>query len=436
MTSKTLAQLIALALLAAAAPLFAESAQSEVDGRWLLSPSTQNWSCFVVAGKQPVTGGTGVGACYAGFREHLGFVKAFPLRQTTATGDRYYFYVQEWGALEGPGSECWGDSILIFDLPYTSGGAQSLMAKGGPIYRGAAQPANSCPENVGGAANPERSHWSFHSVFHDTIFGGGTYMLGQRVRDSGFSEIWLGESKGTPPYFHDRGLHFNWRRLTYTNNLQNSNPWDDLEIYGIYAIPVTGTGIWRGYLYVAHPGGQGASPVIIDWNTLQIRYWSGYDQWTNTPVWTTVRMYDEPITTLPYIRHHGFLTSFTYVRGRYEMWFDQPVPRSGNRPLATCPDDPYLINNARWQGGGQAPYYVVVDSNFNVLTPPRSLTSSLHPIPSDTGFSVGELTRIDTLAGTSIYYGSQDWGVCTLKYLWAGAWSGSGIRYGRVADVP
>src|SRR6185436_9848112 len=139
------------------------------------------------------------------------------------------------GALEGPGSECWGDSILIFELPYTSAGARALNVN--PIYRGAAQPTNSCPETVPDGPdpdtnpdpNPERSHWTFHSVFRDEGFG-STYILGQRVRDLGgrFNEVWLGTNAGTP-----EGLYFNWSRLTYTSR-------SDLSIYGIYAIPDSG----------------------------------------------------------------------------------------------------------------------------------------------------------------------------------------------------
>jgi hypothetical protein len=407
-----------LSLTALPAPLLGESGQNEVSGRWFLNPETQNWSCSVVAGKQPVINvGTGVGHCKAGFRENLGYVRAIPLRQSTAGGDKYYFYVEEWGGVEGPGSECWGDSILIFELPYTADGASGVI---NPIYRGAAQPASSCPETVADGPdsgtdpdpNLERSHWTFHSVFKEPGLS-TTYLLGQRVRfDGRFNEVWLGQAS--------EGLNFIWSRLLHTQR-------SDLSIYGIYAIP-SGGSVWRGYLSFSHPGGWGVTPVIVNRSTQQISYWTG-DQ-----VWTTVPLGGE-ITVLPYVQHHGFVTNYTFVRGRYELWFVNPVAKSGNRPLAVCPDDPYLTNNARW-GNGQQPYYLVVDSNFNVVQPAKNLTSAIHPIPSDNGFSVGEVTRTDTLAGPYIYYGSQDWGVCNIKYLWPGEWSGSGIRVGRVADFP
>lgn len=434
---------LAGALLGPAAAL-AESGQVENAGRWFLNPSTQNWSCSVAPGNQPIGAGTGVGQCKANANdlETLGFIKAVPLPQSTPSGQKLYFYVQEWGALQGPGSECWGDSILIFEVPNTADGARALNVN--PIYRGAAQPANSCNGTVPDGPdadtapdpNPERSHWSFHSVFHDANFG-GTYILGQRVRDNGstevFNEIWVGESLPTPPLGGDEGLKFTWSRLTYENRT-------DVDIYGVYAVN-TGNLVWKGYLYWQDKGGGGfgATPFVIDWAAWQIRYWKGNN------VWSTIPMYGQMVDK-PYFQHIGFPTGFHAARGRYELWFHDYTARSGVRPMATCPDDPYLTNmtlpgggGARWSVGDSASYVVVDINTFASLSPAnprRQLSSTMHPLPSDSGFSVGDIQRVDTPAGWSVYYGSQDYALCNIKYLWGGHWSGSGIRYGRVADVP
>jgi hypothetical protein len=43
--------------------------------------------------------------------------------QVTGGVQKYFFYVQQWGSPEGPGSERWGDSTLLFELPYSVAGA-------------------------------------------------------------------------------------------------------------------------------------------------------------------------------------------------------------------------------------------------------------------------------------------------------------------------
>lgn len=67
----------------------------------------------------------------------------------------------------------------------------------------------------------------------------------------------------------------------------------------------------------------------------------------------------------------------------------------------------------------------------------RSHTSALSPLPSDSGGTRNGILRIDTLGGKSIYYGDQGWSLCNVSYLnnW-NHWSGSGIRFGQVHDVP
>jgi hypothetical protein len=400
--------------------VFAESATNEFAGKWFLNPSTQNWTCATEPGLLPIGSGYGAGKCKAGNSRNLAFISAHPTVQARATGTKYFFYVQVWAAAEGPGSECSGsDTILLFETPYSIAGAKADVA---PIYRGTVVPQGDCS---GGFS------WTFHSVFRDMGFG-ATYMLAQRVNvagGQGFNEIWVGESFGDMAGY-DEGIYFQWTKLFGTTIPNHS-------IYGAYLIPDAGGLVWRGYLNNSHPGGWGVTPLIVDWINFNIRYKTG----PGATAWTTIPMYGNITTTLPHIQHHGFVTSYSFVRGRRELHFSNPVPKSGNRPLPVCPDNPYVNNNngsllpGRWDNG-QQPYYLVVDSNFNLVQDSRNLYSSLFPLPSDTGMSHGGVRRVETLAGQTIYYGSQNWSICNVVLNSWNHWSGAGIRFGRVEDVP
>jgi hypothetical protein len=401
-----------------ALPLEAESVSREFAGKWFLNPQTQNWTCATEPGLLPIGAGQGAGKCGAGFINNLAFVHAIPTVRTRATGTKYFFYVQVWAAAEGPGSECAGsDTILLFESPYSIAGAMGDVA---PIYRGTVVPIGDC----GGGFS-----WSFQSVFRDPGFG-ATYILAQRVDISagqGFDEIWMGKSLPNAQGY-DEGIYFSWQKLLKTTISGH-------HVYGAYLIPDAGGFVWRGYLSNSHAGGWGATPLIVDWSNNNIRYKTG----PGPTEWATIPIGGSMTTTLPYIQHHGFVTDYSFVRGRRELHLTNPVLKSGNRPLAVCNDTPYVNNNnesilsGRWEKG-QQPYYLVVDSNFNVVQSDRNLVSSLFPLPSDTGFSHGSLKRVETLAGQSIYYGSQNWSICNVVLNSWNNWSGSGIRFGSVAD--
>jgi hypothetical protein len=399
-----------------ALPLEAESVSRESAGKWFLNPQTQNWTCATEPGLLTIGTGQGAGKCYAGYTNNLAFVHAIPTVRTRATGTKYFFYVQVWAAAEGPGSECAGsDTILLFESPYSSAGA---MGDVNPIYRGTVVPIGDC----GGGFS-----WSFQSVFRDPGFG-ATYILAQRVditAGQGFDEIWMGKSLPNGQGY-DEGIYFSWEKLLKTTLSGHS-------VYGAYLIPDAGGYVWRGYLSNSHAGGWGATPLVVDWLNNNIKYKTGPTTWATIPIGGSMT------TTLPYIQHHGFVSDYSLVRGRRELHLTNPVTKSGNRPLAVCNDTPYVNNNngsilaGRWDNG-QQPYYLVVDSNFNVVQSERNLVSSLFPLPSDTGFSYGSLKRVETLAGQSIYYGSQNWSICNVVLNTWNHWSGSGIRFGSVVD--
>jgi hypothetical protein len=391
-------------------PLEAESVSRESSGQWYLNPQTQNWTCATEPGLLTIGSGYGAGQCKANYINNLAFIHAMPQVRTRATGTKYFFYVQVWAAAEGPGSECSGsDTILLFESPYSVAGAMGNVA---PIYRGTVVPIGDC----GGGFS-----WSFQSVFRDPGLR-ATYIIAQRVDVAGqqpFNETWMGTSLANSQGY-DEGIHFSWQKLLKTTITDHS-------VYGAYLIPDAGGFVWRGYLSNSHPGGWGATPLIVDWLNNNIRYKTG----PGSTAWATIPIGGN-MTTLPHIQHHGFMTDYTFVRGRRELHLTDPPSKSGNRPLAVCPDNPYLNNN-RW-GKGQRPYYLVVDSNFNVVQSERKLVSSLFPLPSDTGFSHGSVTRVETLAGQNIYYGSQNWSICNVVLNTWNPWSGSGIRVGSVVD--
>src|SRR6185295_10339920 len=296
--------------------------------------------------------------------------------------------------------------------------------------------------------------FSFHSVFHDNGFN-ATYMTGQRVwypsapagYYNGFKEIWVGQSSADASGYNE-GVVFNWSRLFYTTSTA-------FDVYGIYVEPDTAGKVWRGYLYFTiHGGGFGFAPIIVDWNNSNIRYWTGNGVFTTIPIYGNM-------TVTPYIQHGGFGAGLRKVQGRYELWISESPARSGRRPNFygggfSCPDNPYNNNvntdmdpdtpgvQARWTNGSAASYVVFDPNTFAPIDPDgpgplgarRAHSSTLFPLPSDSGNTRGGVNRAETLAGQAIYYSDQGQSLCSVSYLnnW-NHWSGSGIRFGQVRNV-
>lgn len=419
-----------------------EIAQQEFAGNWFLGGPSQNWTCSTAPGLPPIGTGTGAGKCYMSTLASQAFMAAVPqVRTVTGGTQKYFFYVQQWGMPEGPGSERWGDSTLLFELPYSAAGAMGTSA---PVYRGVVS------GNVG-PNDPSKFFSTFHSVFHDNGFN-ATYMTGQRVwyptapagYYDGFKEIWVGQSSADVSGFNE-GVVFNWSRLFYTTSTA-------FDVYGIYVEPDTAGKVWRGYLYFSSAAGFGFAPIIVDWLNSNIRYWTGNGVFTTIPIYGNM-------TVTPYKQHDGFGASLRKVQGRYELWISETPPRSGRRPNYyagfPCPDNPYNNNvntdmssdpgvQPRWTNGSQASYVVFDPNTFSPVDPDgpgplgvrRTHSSTLFPLPSDSGNTRGGVSRAETLAGQAIYYSDQGQSLCSVSNLlnW-NHWSGSGIRFGQVRDV-
>jgi hypothetical protein len=392
--------------------VFAETGQRETTSGWFLNPDTQNWSCNVFAGKTPIASGTGAGHCKAGDRAHLGYVYAQPVKVWDGSANKYYFYVEEWGQAEGPGSECPGDSVLIFEVPYTANGARASGVN--PIYRGSASPCSSV-----------EPHWLFSSAFYDPLTAGVT-LTGQRNYSDGtaaaFVDIWIAESK--PATNGSYGKHFTWKKL-FATSIPGHN------LFHLYVVPDADGRVWRGFIEHTAPGyGWGATPIIIDRAQNTIRYKSSATTWTTIPVGGSMT------GSVPYIQYHGFFSAFVKVNNRYELWYDATGPRSGNLPMSPCDMAKYTYNvdGPLDRSGANIPQYIVVNTNLETVLGPLPLYSDTHPIPTDERFSVivAKPANIVNLAGSTLYYGSNDWGVCNLYLTNWGHWSGSGIRYGRL----
>jgi hypothetical protein len=279
-------------------------------------------------------------------------------------------------------------------------------------------------------------------------------MTGQRVwyltppagYYAGFKEIWFGESFGDM-FGYNEGVTFNWYRLFYTTSTA-------FDVYGIYVEPDAGGYVWRGYLYFSSGAGFGFAPIIVDWLNMNIRYWTSNGGFTTIPIYGNM-------TATPYIQHGGFGAGLHKVQGRYELWIGETPPRSGLRPNyfsgLPCPDNPYNNNvntdmdastpgvQPRWTTGSATVYIVFDPNTFAPIDPDgpgplgvrRAHTSTLFPLPSDSGNTRGGVNRVETLAGQTIYYSDQGWALCNVSYLnnW-NHWSGSGIRFGRVQQIP
>jgi hypothetical protein len=401
-------------MLFAVSPLVAEVAQNEFSSGWLLNPQTQNWSCSVFDGKTPIGSGTGTGFCKANLVANLGYVYAQPLKVWNGSANKYYFYVEEWGAIEGPGSECWGDSILIFEAGYNDSGATGVT---NPIYRGTANPSSQCS-----GSSSERSHWLFTSAVYDA---GSVYLLGQRNKWNGtaFKDIWLGTS--APAVNGSYGKHFNWSKILQTTIAGH-------DLIGLYAVPDATGRIWRGVLENTHGGGWGATPVIINWNNNTIQYKTGPSTWATVAVGGSIS------GALPYLQQHGFVASFTKVNNRYELWYDTlPAPGGSQLPMVGCNTTLYNYNGSvlgRDDNGNQHKY-VVMDTNLNAILGPLNHTSSTHPIPSSEVWSIHDPHSANVLgyAGSTMYYGSNDWSICNVQLNDWNPWSGMGIRWGRLS---
>lgn len=408
-----------------------EGAESVGKSGWLLDVNTQNWTCNVFAGKTAIGNGSGVGQCKARtgvngeYRQHLAYAYAQPVKVWDGAANKYYFYVEEWGAVEGPGSECSGDSVMIFEVPYSANGA---LAAGGvkPIYRGTANPCNTGVP-----------HWLFDTAMYDELTGGVT-LTGQRnVQDTieagAFREIWIAESK--PAGDGSYGKNFVWKKLFGTAVAGHA-------LLHLYVVPDAGGKIWRGFIENKYPGvngAWGATPITINraQGTYRYKTGPGLNDWTDMAAGSSM-------TVLPYIDptyFTHFIHSFVKVNNRYELWFEKGAPRSGVKPMQPCNQAMYTFNvetpangGALGRDGANDPYYLVVDVNLNPISVKLPLHSDTHPIPSDERFSAAATRAMNmvNLPGSTTYYGSNDWAVCNIYLTNWGHWSGSGIRWGRL----
>jgi hypothetical protein len=410
--------------------LQAETTLQEFAGVWFINPLTQNWTCSIALGRPP-----GPADCREVAVSSLAFVAAEPIAATVLENgqlvNKYVVYAGEWGGVQGPGSECPGDSVMLFLSPYTADGAKGV----GLVYRGVVQP--SC------GTLPSGSNWALHSVFRDNARGGIQVTAGRTdlyCQAVGcFEELWLGS--GTRSGGADVPHDLRWSLLV-RSGLAN------VDLINLHLTKVAAND-WRGLMtyHNLNPAPwQEATPVKINWSANTFSYKTGPSTWTSISIGGS-------ITAMPWSMFQSEIHSFDFVSNRYEVWLEgtptaQFPARSGNRPN-TCPDDPYLTNMSNMdtdQNGqleprwtlGQAQSYAVLDVDFNLIKPLATMQSTVHPVPADFSFSLGNIARVDNPhLGRAVYYASQDYGICQHKYLndW-GHWSGSGIRVGRLQDVP
>jgi hypothetical protein len=412
--------LIAAALTATSA--YGEIGQNESESGWFLNPQTQNWSCNVFLGKTPIASGFGGGACKANDVANLAYVAAQPVKVWNGSAYRYYFYVQEFSSLEGPGSECWGDSILIFETPYTANGAKASGVT--PVYRGTANP----PEHCSGSSS-ERSHWAFGSAFYDPNVN-RVFLIAQRTKWDGpaFKDLWIGES--APEADGSYGKRFTWTKMLQTTM-------NDHAMFRAFFVPDTGQWIWRGFMANQLGLAVGGTPIIINRAQGTLQYKTGPSTWVTLAFPGTIDNNSPP----PYIQHASFMSSFVKVNNRFELWWDDKQPSGSQRPMVPCPDTPYLTNasSAGRNGDSQGPKgsnlsYIVLDANLTPISGPFPLSSDTHPLPANELWSVIEphSANIVNLAGSTLYYGSNDWSICNVPLNTWNAWSGSGIKWGRL----
>lgn len=444
-----------------AAPTFAETRTDEFAGTWFLNPVTANWACSL--SQTGYTIDLSKFKCAPDSPAYNAFVYAQPFTWTEGGVSKYFFLVQEWGQIgswhpttgvlqsaQGPGGECWGDSILLFSAPFTAQGARGT----GITYRGVINP---CPTTPG-----TRGLWSFHSVF---TRNGKIYVTAQKAAENCdtagcFSEIWLGEST--------TGFTWTWTKIASVDKVAQPR----LDVLGVFVTKDANNNVF-GYLSFDDfddPYWHTAGPVRLDVTTRSLSYQTASLSWVTVPTGGF-------ITQKPRLQFASGVTAFTNVGNRFELWLagnlldadnngvvdsapdgcdggtlpdgrSELPPRSCTPPpgctdLATYnanANNPAFQNGTtvRWTHGGAA-NYVVVDANFNVLQPYRLLSSTqfTSPIPADYGWEFAGLTHVDTLAGSTLYYGSQRATICANRLLdYPFYWSGSGIRFGRVQIVP
>lgn len=393
--------------------LFAES-YNENNLRWIINPTNPTWSCpmgTLLPGE----------SCYPVAPNRFNYVGALPLYvQKLVNGvltPKLYLYVEEWGSGSGPGSGCAGDSYMLFELPWSYSG---LRGDAGVTYRGT---INRC----------DGFHHAISSVFKDQFLGSKIFILGTRAPNgSTFPEIELGQSE--PGGGQDNGVTFSWSSLLTTTN-------PNLSLTGAQVLPDPARpGIWWGLLSYDVPDDQYFLPstwIEVNWNTNQIRVLTSATGWTSVPIGGVLNT--PPYPVLPY---GGRLIQ---TRGRYEIWSTILAERSGVTPCAGGALTSIYLGNTSTAVYGNGNYargfagsdvvYAVATPSFT-LGPVNHLTSSVRPIPSDTG-DFGYPARIDFGGYTNaLYTGTLDATICTHDLVDWNPWSGSGIVFTNLTLVP
>jgi hypothetical protein len=441
------------ALLANSAPA---QSYNEIASTWFLNPVTSNWTCSIAPGLPPVKSGTGAGACMAASPIDYGFagVKMVPVTKLIngSLVNRTYFYTQIWGEVAGPGSECGGDTIGLFE----TGTDHDSLRGSGLIYRGTVRPCDG-------------QYYGISSAFKDPNTGYIDVVSGVtnvNVQNDFGKRIVYGAS--VPNGSGDNGETFpsTWPLLVRVDN--NSLP--TISVTDMIVAPHPHmANVWFGFMsfFPYSPYYFATTPVMINWNNSTFSYLTAPNTWTTIPVGGS-------ISVMPYSQIFTRATNLVYVPGnaRWELWVDgmpgnEIPPRSGvppcGFPAKPSPTADYNWNLGNSQGqlatGASASFYIVnsVASSYFATTGPYPLHSygpngvqdygtptsdDIRPNPSDYSMAFGIPSRADLPDGTwALYTGSLDAVICNYQMLvsnsstmYNDAWSGSGILFTRVVN--
>lgn len=379
----------------------------EDNARWIVNPADPTWTC---APGSLLTGEV----CHPTFPRHAAYSLAKPLYVEKLVNGvpspRLYLYVQEWGASVGaPGSGCSGDSILLFELPWSFAG---VRGGAGVTYLGTVNPCESPPY-----------HWAITSVFKDASMNGDTFLIASRAPDgSTFNDLRLGRSVRSGG--QDDGRTFSW-----TSFLSTTNP--SLGLFGVSLQPhPTRPQVWWGFLNFNYS----STWIEVDWNVNQIRVQLTPTSWATVPVGGTLNTIPNPISP--------FGADLYSSRGRFEAWATIGLSRSGRTVCsgggATAiynenvnPSDPDQNGGGNRARGGRGTELV-----YRVATPDWTLSdfyqvdSTVRPVPGDYGLDMEIPGRIDFGVSTNgLYTASENATICSYDLTDWIPWSGSGILF-------
>lgn len=437
-----------VSLLLVALPAIGQSNYNEIASIWLLNPVTSNWTCQVDPQLPPVKSGTGPGACYATQPSQYGFayVRSVPVVKSVngALVNKMYFYTEMFGESAGPGSECFGDSIVLFETPYTHDGVRGS----GVIYRGTVRPCDQQFYAVGSA---------FKDPSSDIIYVTAGLDTETEAAANVHHKIVYASSK--PSGGADDGIHFsNWSTLIAvdTTSLPNLNI-TELQV----AIHPQRANNWFGFMsfFPSTASFFGTTPVLIDWNTNTFQYLTGPTTWTSVPIGGL-------ISQMPYPTIPTRANNLTYVasHARWELWVEglpsgEGVKRSGvppcgfpANPQPTATYNRNMSSDGGLDNGSAISFYVVtpVVSTFFSPTGPFALLSDgpngvqdygspgsddIRPNPADYSVAFDFPNRTDLPDGTwGLYTGSLDATICNNVLGPSDPWSGSGILFTRLEN--